>query len=488
MFTTEQKISLSIGTGIKMNEVIFICQITENILKLIKFQRDSSSRGALLGLGVEALAPGIAETELAKIINQALKKLEYKNSPVIISLSRNYATCRYLRVPTQTPGEIEKIIALQAATYLPYPANELITSFEVISTDKEGYSYINMVIVHKDIIERYIKLFKELKITNLSIVLSSYGACNLYSYINPQAPGPAMLIDIDSHQVELAIILNRKLLFSRYFKLNRLQSNWEQVFIDEINKSNEAYLKETGGLRPQKIVILGMRGVSEESQEIVSKQLALPIEVLPYDKRISILKNISEDILNSRHSYASLIGLGLTQIPESLKLLPQDTREKNRKVLKRDENLRLILLVFAAVIIFGAAIAKNLDNKRQYLGQLKSELVKVAGEARPLEELENRFKIVGEQSRKKPSSLDILYELHRIIPANISLSSLSYEEDEQVIIHGQTAELDSVFAFVSELEKSTVFKTLAVKVRYATKKKTASGEVVDFQILCSKAN
>lgn len=472
---------------VKMTKLIFICQIAETILKVIKFQREANSKGTLLGLEVVTLAQDIDEAQLAQNLNQVFKKLEYKHNPVIVSLSRNYATCRYLKVPTQVPGEIEKIISLQAATYLPYPANELITGFQVVSTDKEGYAHINLVIVHKDIIERYIRIFKELKITNPSIVLSSYGACKLYSFINPKEQGSSMLIDIDSHQVELAITLQNRLSFSRFFKLDRLQSNWQQVFIDEINKTNSAYLKEVSQDTPSKIIILGGCTIPQETLDALGKQIALPLEFLAYDKKIIISKDVSQDVLNSDNSFASLIGLGLEKADESLNLLPQDIRQRYRNILQRKQDLRLILFVCGIISIFGMAIAKNFDNKAQHLKRLKSELDRIAKEAKSLEEIENRFKLLENQSLKKPSSLDILYELHQVIPANVSLTNLSFEEDNQAVLHGQTPEFNAVFVFVSQLKKSGVFKTFNIEVRHATKKKIQAGEIVDFEIVCLKS-
>lgn len=458
-----------------MSKTIFVCQVTDTVLKVIKLQRNGNPAEAVAGLRAEKLASGIDSALLAEKIGQALKELEYKNNRVILSLPRNHAACRYLKVPAQAPREIEKIVSLQAATYLPYPANELITGFQVISTDKAGYSHINLVIVHRDVIERYIRLFKELKITDFSIFLSSYGAAQLYSYIDPQEARPVMLADIDSQQVEITVTLNNKLLYSRYFKLNILQPDREEVFVDEINKTNDAYQKEVPSPGPQKIVILGAPGLSGESREKLSRQLSLPVELLPDDKQF----NVSEG-----NSFASLIGLGLAEAPESLNLLPQITREENRKSSQRNENFRLALSIFGIVIILSAATAKNLDNQRQYLKQLKSELGRLAKEARPLEEIENRLRIAQNQNQKKPSSLEILYEVHKVIPDNISLTNLSYEEDNQTVIHGQAPELDSVFGFVAQLEKSAVFKAFSIKVRYATKKKIQASEVVDFEIAC----
>jgi len=394
---------------------------------------------------------------------------------------------RYLKVPTQVPREIESIVSLQASRYLPYPANELITGSQVILAGKEGYSGVNIIIVHKDVIERYLKIFKELNIKDFSIVLSSYGLGNLYSYINPQETGPVMIIDIDSYRVELVIVSDKKVSFSRFLKLNRLQANWENLFIEEINKTSDAYLKETSLETPHKIIIFGLDKNSQEFAEILNRQMALPVEVLSFSKKINFSESALNSIIDSVHSFASLIGLGLKDTEESLNLLPQEIKEKTRKISRYKERLRIILSISCIIAIWILAMVKNLDNKVRYLERLKIELDKVAKEARPLEEIEKKLGILEIQSARKTSSLDMLYELYQAIPPQISLINFSYEEDSQIVLRGQTQELDAVFGFVSQLEKSAILKNFNVKVRYASKKKTQSGDIVDFEIICLKS-
>jgi Tfp pilus assembly protein PilN len=140
----------------------------------------------------------------------------------------------------------------------------------------------------------------------------------------------------------------------------------------------------------------------------------------------------------------------------------------------------------AALLVFAAAVAKHLDNKAKYLEQLKIELSKIEQEAKPLEGLENRFKVMQQQILQKPSSLDIVYELYQVIPAQVSLVSLSYKRDEQVILRGQTEKRGPIFDFVTRLQNSKVLKDFIVKLRYATQKNTKEGEIVDFEIVCAK--
>jgi hypothetical protein len=82
--------------------------------------------------------------------------------------------------------------------------------------------------------------------------------------------------------------------------------------------------------------------------------------------------------------------------------------------------------------------------------------------------------------------MDIISSLFRAIPVNIQLVSINFEENGQIILRGQAQDLNSAFNLVPELEKSPVFAKFSVKVRYATKKITEGGEIIDFEVICRK--
>ena len=469
---------------VKHKKAIFVCCIGENTIKVTKCLLGKNTKREFIDLGIESISPDSGEEKIAGKLKLIIDRLGYDNNLFIISLPRNYATCRYLKVPTEQPQEIERIVFLQAPRFLPYPADELITGYQIISTDPEGYSNLNLIIVHKEAIERYLKIAQRVKIKKINITLSSYGLCHLYGYMKPQDSAAVMVIDIDINQVELAVVLKKKLLFSRYFKFNKPQPNWERLFIDEINNTHDAYLKEISSPIPEKIVLVGVGKFLPEFANILSKQTNLPIEILSYEKDIALSENVLNTIMNSGNSIANQIGLALEDIPKSLNLLPRAIKEETEKTLQRKERLKIVFFVIGIIFMWVVSIARVLGNKEKYLGQLKNELSKIAQTAKPLEDIEKRFQILENHLQNKPTSLEVLYELHQIIPAQISLLSLSYEEDSQIVLRGQTQQMNSALMLVSGLKNSAVFKDFKVKLRYATQKNTQSGEIVDFEIVC----
>jgi len=463
----------------------FICQITDNFIKVIRCTPKGALRSEFSAIEAEPIPSGIDDKKLADKLSQVLLKLGYSNNPIILSLPRSQITCRNLKVPSVSPREIERISNLQASHYLPYSAEELITSHMLINTDREGYSNIILVIAHRDIINRYMNIFKELKPSKISIIPSSSGLANLCHYSLPDEQGPVMIVDIDLESVEFAIVAKDKLLFSRSFKLNNYV-DWEALFINEITKTRDSYIKEVSKETIRKIIFVGPKSIVSRCQEIMNKQADMPAEILAYSSRLKLSKLVADKLAGLENSFASLIGLGLKEITVTLNLLPRDLKEKENKSVRTKEYLRIIALLLGIILIWVVSVARNLQNKQLYLKKLQLETARISQEARPLEDIEKKLSLLINKSQNKSSSLDFLHELYSIIPEQISLTNLSYEENSKVILRGEALDLNSVFTFVSELDKSSVFKKFNIKMRYATQKRTQAGEVVGFEINCTK--
>ncbi len=472
---------------IKSESSIFVCQVAEGLLKAAKCVGSQYSKREFAGLEMGEIPFDMDDKGIAEKIRRLFKKLGYNNNSIVISIPRHQATCRYLKIPGSNPREIERIISLQAARYFPYPAVELVTGYQLIHIDKEGYSHINLLIAHKDVIERCISLFKEFKAQKQVIALSSYGLCNLYNYIHPQAhPQPVIIVDIDSQLVELAIVSGKKMLFSRSFGLSRAQADWENILMDEIRKTCNAYLKEVSSEPVGKIIIFNTAGVLKDFVGAVSKNNFLPVEVLSPAEKLKFTDKLSAGILNSENSFFSILGLGLEPIEASLNLLPPDIKSRIRNNFSKKERSKIILLILGSVLIFALGIAKTFDNKARLLAMLKAEVARAAKEAKPVEDMDKTLRFADINGRQPLSVLRILYELHRITPGQVYLTNFNYEGNSQVILHGQAPELEAVFVFVSGLEKSPEFKDFDIRVKYASQKKAQSNEVIDFEIICSK--
>lgn len=408
------------------------------------------------------------------------------NCPSIISLARNKLTMRYLKnIPAQRTKEIEGIVALQAPQFLPYPAQELVTGYQVLSTDKNGYSDLNLVVAHKNTIERCLAQLPQADRRSIAIYASSWGLLNYYNFLRPQDNETTVIIDADRYQPELIVVCGSKLLFSRPLRVLAAGTSWQDEFCAEVDKSCAAYLKETGLNPPLKIVVVGLPGAADEITAALKAKLEIPVSAIAYDK-IRFAAGLADKACNIEASLASLIGLAIKEVPVSLDLLPAQLKTKKSQAARKKELLRLALSVCGIMLIVSFGMARNLENKTRYLSLLRSQLDQAAQEAKPLEEIEKKLKAVEGQRQNGPGCLEALHELYRIIPQQLSLTMFGYDQGGSVTIRGASPELNLVFDLVTRLEKSSVFSGSAVKVQYATNRATTDGLTIDFEIICRR--
>ena len=91
--------------------------------------------------------------------------------------------------------------------------------------------------------------------------------------------------------------------------------------------------------------------------------------------------------------------------------------------------------------------------------------------------------LIAKDHRKRGRFIiDILGHSYDLIPANISLSVVSYDGKKTISYKGTSKDMANILAFVKKLEKSEYFYTTEIK--YATKKKVKGEEVTDFNIQC----
>ncbi|MBF0485095.1 MAG: pilus assembly protein PilM [Candidatus Omnitrophica bacterium] len=466
----------------------FILAVSENAITLVKLKTDRLRKRSVI-LSTEKIFSDADENDIAKQLKELLTKQGYSGTQIILSLPRNKVTCRHVKVPSVSEAEIEKMLSLQAWNYLPFPAEELVTAHQSISVDKDGFTHTSLIILHKRIIDRFLRILRAADITDFVITLSSFGLSGLYGFLDQGLSAETILaVGINSHQAELAVVARKKMVFSRSFRFNKDKELWQALFTEEVRKTLDAYVKETGMELPEKIVLFGEGEISKILLDELGRNFALSVEILPYSGKIDIQNADGENANDLRHpgvSLSALIGLGLLSLPSSINLLPSDLKAAEKQTSMRREIANLSALFLGTVLIFGLGMGKTLHNKEIYLKFLNTELNKSAAEAMPLEYADKRLKLLENRSKKGFSGLGFLSELHNIIPEDVVLTNFEYEDNGHLILKGQAKVVDGVFAFAYALKNSLVFKDMNVDVRYASQRKTKNVLISDFEIVCT---
>src|SRR3990167_988360 len=155
-------------------------EITDTHIKLIQAQRLRHA-GSLTHCDFKEL-PEPTDPAVSKVLSQMIKAARIKPSTVTAVIPRRFAILRHLSLPSHADSEIRKMVELQIAKQIPYPREDVVLDYLIIEKQPSGYSKVLIVAVHKDVINRYLKIFKDAGVNLNSLTLSSVGLLGWFNY------------------------------------------------------------------------------------------------------------------------------------------------------------------------------------------------------------------------------------------------------------------------------------------------------------------
>ena len=462
-----------------------IIEIGEAKVKLAQFEKKQ-----LINLFVLPTYK-ISDLDVSNKILELIRDKKIKVDALISSIPRHMVTTRYLKIPSIDPKEIQKMVELQVPRQLPYPPEQIVHAFNTNFSDKSGYSYVFLVLVHREIINRHLKILKDAGLASQAITLNSEGNPNLFQ--NSSLPGKdeeIILIDIDSNYADIEIISGRKLLFSRPVSLEAQSQDltstidsWYTKLTQEINRSQETCRKEIIQVKINRIILTGSLKIVSGLKDKLGVEFNLPVSILEPFKEVGITSGLElKKYIDGDDSFSSIIGLGITAIEPSFNLLPNEYKAEKEKLIKRKALLKTASLLAAFIFIILAIITKDAFLKNHYIKKFDTDYKKLSSQTQNLEAMLNKLKIIKGHFANKVKTVDIIAELFKTVPQGIWLNMLTYEADHSVTLKGQAGDLSSVFKFVDVLEKSPYFENIQVK--YTTKRKLGEREITDFELAC----
>jgi Tfp pilus assembly protein PilN len=115
-----------------------------------------------------------------------------------------------------------------------------------------------------------------------------------------------------------------------------------------------------------------------------------------------------------------------------------------------------------------------------YIARLDSRIEALRPAAEGIEAIHRQSAIVASHLNAQGSLLEPLAELHRLVPAEVSATSLTFEESGAATVKGMADQMSQVFELIPRLEDSAVFK--GVKVKYANERRVGRRTLIDFEI------
>ncbi len=480
----------------KQKSWVTVFQMDNTFLRLI--QVEQSQHGKKVS-NIKLLETGsLTDDELAKEIADLAGRLKIEPHYLIILIPRHLITTRNLELPSVNSLEIKGMIELQIGKQTPYASEEIIWDYQVLGSNADGYSRVQLVIVHRDVMERYFKILETAGFKGQKAGFSSEGLLNWSRLIYQEKnfSGKAqVLIEVDYDTSDFEVILDDKLVFGRSLSVGFSQPSgrseeWLKKFAQEVNHSIYVYQAETSGKEINKVIISKPKMAGDRlDQSILEKEFGLPVEIVDQFSNIPMTEEavkLYNKIIRTDLSFSALVGSAFAFGEQEINLIPQELQiSKAVKEKGKDLYLMGIFLVFILVAVSGIFLGRTY-NKERYLGQLSKRLNEIKNKTKELNGMIRVVETIKERISTRGLVLNLIYEVHQVISPEIHLVSISFDGKEFLVLRGESNLMSEVFAFINKLEESKYFQD--VKSKYATKRIVENKEITEFEISCSLEN
>ena len=425
-------------------------------------------------------------------LRQALSSAGISAKAVSASLPRRLVTLRFARLPHAPPEQMRGLVAFEAQQYVLFPLDEVILDYHVATEGNTGVAIpseddmesVLLAAARRSLIVDLIAIFEK---AGLELEQLTVSALALAEHIRDAVEATAV-IDVEPGEMDVAVVANRQLLFTRASGLDVTGSHPEiaaRRLADEIARSFTSFQNE---YRHQTLTRVNLTGPSVQGAEgIAVEQTLTSVLEMPIGKLSSrLLSPTDTDAI----AYATAIGTALQTRPGSLasiNLVPDERAIKKALQAQRQRKQ----FAFAAGI---AAVALGAFFIQQYAAasaQKRTERLAANDKFRKASDiLESKRKVF--QTRKAlydeltsgldrgHPSIDVLVALNRALPQStqIWLTQFAFDRNGLITLHGDTKSASAATDMVIALQDSGAFTD--VKVAYmgdAQETTIASSEV-----------
>lgn len=468
-----------------------VVEITDTHVKILQVKPQLG--GARLTFGDIRTIEQFTDEHVADLVSQVMKGRDIDPDKFAVVIPRRFVILKQIRLPSHAEEEIHRMAGLQLGSHTPYSREDVIFNQIILEKESGGYSRVLLVVLHKDVVNRYLKVFQKTKLSPHHLVFSSLGVVE--NYIS-QSQGhkaktdkPVVLINIDTISSEICFCLGAKLLFSRQIHFGGRDLNPEglQPYLEQVTLTLGSYKKERLGPDWGKVVLMTDVLSASLLKERLQEYYSLPVEVMNPLENFPAAKGADPLFLKSFSgvSIASAAGFLLADLGQQMNLMPEDVQLSKKTRLARRAWIRMGIMAAAIFILGVAAFETSLYQDRRYLRKLEQRLTELKPEVSQAEKRIQFLSVARENLSRRVMIADVIRALYQLAPEEMMFTSLSLDSKGSFTILGAVSSGISVNSFQAELLKSDLFKDPTLE--YATKRKRIDGEYTEFKIVCQLA-
>ncbi len=480
---------LSIGEGFSYpmaKTITTVIEISDTHVKLFQ-SKEIQGKPTISACDIRPIK-NYTDEEIVRVLLDLSRSKNISPDSLIVAVARRFTILKQMKLPSQNEIELKKMIELQLVSQIPYPVEDVVYDYSPLEKDASGYTQLLITVAHKDIARRYLKILNTVGINSGKLTLGSLGIWGWLNYqekykkIDPNQS--IVVINIDLGQSEICFCHNKKMLFSRSINFGARDLNGDSVLAiyKQIELSLSTYQKENFGPDVKKVILLSGPQETLILRDRIERELSLPVEIWSPLDNVVCQKYVAVGDLKEIPVGALTVGFGLlfSDSKKLMNLTPQEIhntqKNKQRKIQWIQFSVLLGLTLIFVFLIWGGELYQKIN----HLNSIKAKI----DQTKPLfKEAERKIQFVKVLTDELNNGIfvpDLINDLYKLAPEDISLRSLNLDERGTFSIQGYALTRSGLNTFQANLVQSPRLKE--VNLQFSTERKIFNMDVIDFQI------
>ena len=427
--------------------------------------------------------------DVSAALRELLRAARAQAAEVVAVVPREHVLTRVVKFPTVQPDELAQMAELYAKAQLPYPREQTVMDFSVVS-QQEGFSTVAIIACQRDVVDRQLAVLHEAGLSVGWLTVSSWGVLGWYRRAVSRAvrrgqaseppPEPCLVLNTDDTRTDLVLIGEGRILSSR--SASQGLQDWSsagdtaEILAAEVERSRAAIRKELPGTEVRSLLLTGL-GTLQPWAEQLSQRLALPVDTIDPVESFRGAK-VAATTTASPIVVGGLAGGGVEGV---LDLSPPEMHARVRHRQQQRELIAVSALMMALLAVGGALLAVEVFRRRHMAAQLDMVLTQIQPMAKRTQEQLRASQLVGSILDDRRRLAVLLSGVFRATPADMTLEGLIFERTRhELVLRGHAASTQAVLEYLKLLEQ--VEGVSHVDLRYSTRRSTPAGERNDFEI------
>jgi len=411
---------------------ILTLDIGSHTLKLAEFMDVKGglemTRYAVGDLGVDPQSDADRSQYIITTIHDLIRESGCKPGPVQVAISGHAVFSRFVKLPPVEPEKVYQIIQYEAQQNVPFPMNEVVWDYQLISGN-DGDVDVMLAAIKSDIIDSISDCVQFTGLTPNRVDVAPMALYNAVRYNYDNLPPCTLVVDIGARSTDL-IFIEAGRVFSRSVPVagnqitQLIMSEFEISFDDaeamkkahayvafggayegpqsetvdkvsksvrsmmtrlhqELNRSINFYRSQQGGQQPSLLLLTGGSSVIPYTDTFLREKLNVETDYFNPFNNVAVSEQIpAEQIGAHACEMGPLVGLALREMhtcPIEINLLPPKAEEEKKFKRKQPVFAMGAVAVLLTLLAWFLFYARMTDVTEGILGRIDTRVRELAG-------------------------------------------------------------------------------------------------------------